>query len=721
MSSVRRFLLLARIGRKSDGGGSSAVVHRAGLLVAAAFLTLFAWGLAVAGVTYGDRDVRAAAREGVPAANVDQAVAYWLPSADQLNSRQFAVIYVRATQARAAPPPGLRRWPETGEVFASQQLLDAGGQVAVVRFGNLAGVIADEGLLFPSEWLIYANPDNPQLFANRGSEALIAGFGLKSAFPLTTLDYLNFSFVSEFLPLALPLVGLPVVVLCVVAARSGSEARDKRLARLHALGAPQSARNIVVLGEAAAPIALGVAVAVAVAATTFLTGVQLPATDFAVSATTMTSAAGWLSISAVAAALLMIALTVAMHPPPSTGQGPRPRSPEKHRRWPLIGLPLGGGLVLLSVFAPDALSTVTLAAGICLVGGGLPTLIGGQSARMGGVIASMGTKRESAAAVVGGRWLQMRPATLTRVVGAFVIGTLLAGIVQVIVSRVPGEVTTARAAQAQIQNQILLARSTGLTPETAVSFIDAVGSENVLYAVFDSTSEVLYGECAALQTLGQPNFCPREPTPLDQVFPGSSLLLDSLRVSAGSDVRIVATVLESNAVVDSMIVFNSAGTAGAEQIRRIAYLTLPSPFVTLPGDDWIGGWISLQQLVRWPLTVEMPGIVALVIASLLAAASTFNTQAKSLGPLSTFVVRRRFYIKVALWNIAVPLTICAMISGIVVILITSFLQTAFKSEGSAIGFIAVTTAVVVASGVLFAGLCGLLATKAAAGWHPVRD
>lgn len=720
MIGPRASWLLFRVGRRAAGIRSSAAVHRFGLASATAALILFAWILIVAAASYSARDQRAADREGVPAERAAEARAYWLPVADVLDESQFSVVFVATVGEAAAPPPGLARWPESGEVFISPELLDVEGEALAERYGTFAGTIGDAGLLYPSEWLVYIGTD-AGAFRSR-PESAIEGFGAGGrGQSSSSLDALSFDYVGDFLPLALPLLGLPTLALCVVAARSGAEERDRRIAILNGLGASPGALARVVVGEAAAPVLAGLSVGTLIALATTFVDLRLPATDYVVSAGDASAVAWSLPMIAVGTAAAMFGLAVALHRRPSMGQGPRPRRAEEARVWPRIVFPGGVILVVVSAVTTGIISTLLIAGGLCLIAGALPALLGGQARRLGSVIAGIGRRRNNAAALVGGRWLAARPETLSRMVSAFVIGVLLTSVVQVIVSRTPDEVLAARAAQRAVGDRVVVLRSSMLAMSESAAFATAIGADRVLYLREGASGQELAASCETLATLGPSVACPESPVPLGMLFTGDGELLSALISAVGPEIPVSTSPSAPGDLIDTMLILNTEGSVGLDRIRATAYRTLSFPFVSLPGDDWLLGWSNLNQLVQWPLDIQAPGAALLVLAALLAVAATYVSHIRTLGALSTYTTRRRFFMSVALWNLALPLALATLVACIVVTAVAELLRWMYGSERSAVGFIFTLGSGVAMVGLLFSVACGLIGAAAAQRWRPVAD
>lgn len=711
--------LLLRVGRKVAGSGSSATVHRFGLFAAGASLVLFTWILLVASATFHERDGRATAREGIPTQSVADTAGYWVPSVDSLDDRQFSLVYLARAAEGAKPPPGLNRWPEPGEVFLSPELAAAAGPEFAQRYGSYAGSVKQAGLLYPSEWLAYVGADEGTLESRPGSA--VSHFGATGRLSSTSLGTLNLSYTKDFLPVVLPLVGLPTLALCLVAARAGAEERDRRISVLLALGASIRARSCVLVGNGLAPVSMGAVFGCLIASISMLVSIRLPATGYIISASDAVSVGWTLPIIALGATVLLLMAIAFLNRQSTTTAGPRPRRSERNRRWPAAGLSLSAALMVAGASITGVPSRFLIAAGICLLGLSLPSIVGNQANRLGSVIANLGRRFNASAAIVGGRWLQARPETFSRMVSAFTVGLLLAAVVQVVITRAPDEVRSARLAQQALGGRIVVTRSTGLTMQGSLAFTHAIGEEKVLYLREGDGEPTLSASCATLALVGAIGACPAEPMALSQVFAAPTDYSQALQASIGEDAVVSATLPTLSDQIDLLVILNGDGEPGVDRIREAAFRLLPVPFVTLPGDDWVIGWANLNRLARWPLDLEIPGVLLLVLAGLLAVGSTYLSQVRSLGPVSAFTTQRRFFMQVAAWNLAVPLAVTALVASGAVIAVAELLRRIYGSDHSAAGFVLILGAAVVAVGLVFAFVCGWLGAAVARQWRPVPD
>lgn len=155
---------------------------------------------------------------------------------------------------RAPLPPGISRWPASGELVVSprlKRLLESpDGALLRERLPQpIAGTLADAGLEGPAEYAFYLRSDRLRLDSG-GLVHRIDHFGARGGEGLdTTLRTLA----------VIALVGLlmPVAVFLAAAARFGGEARDRRLAALRMVGADVRMTRRIAAGESIVAALLG--------------------------------------------------------------------------------------------------------------------------------------------------------------------------------------------------------------------------------------------------------------------------------------------------------------------------------------------------------------------------------------------------------------------------------------------------------------------------------
>lgn len=158
----------------------------------------------------------------------------------------------------APTPPGVAKLPGPGEMVVSPALADLlkspEGALLKPRLDHrIVGIIGDEGLSGPSEYVFYVGSD--QLSDNDGGLAYRTGsFGGSS-----TGEGLGPVLLLLVIIIFVVLL-LPIAVFIAAAVRFGSDNRDRRLAALRLVGADSRMARRIAAGEALLSAVLGVAV-----------------------------------------------------------------------------------------------------------------------------------------------------------------------------------------------------------------------------------------------------------------------------------------------------------------------------------------------------------------------------------------------------------------------------------------------------------------------------
>jgi len=243
---------LLRVGRASSrGGGGDGWIHHLGLALSSAAALVAVWAFVVTPVVLSARAGRIQARQPVFVAAGSPAIGRWYERTDVVGDRQFSVVFLLPGRPGAKPPPG--------QVFLSPALL-AQPRAAELRrrYGRYVGPIARSGLADPGELLAYVGPPDPgAALAPPPQRDQVSGFGGPQGFPESFASQQTDVRRNDVYWILSCLVGLPALVFAIVAARTGAERRDRRVALLDALGAPRRAQTWLLVGESAGAVSLG--------------------------------------------------------------------------------------------------------------------------------------------------------------------------------------------------------------------------------------------------------------------------------------------------------------------------------------------------------------------------------------------------------------------------------------------------------------------------------
>ncbi|MER7704161.1 hypothetical protein ABTX81_14810 [Kitasatospora sp. NPDC097605] len=711
-------------------------MHRASLFCAALVALITAWTVVGSAAVHEERGLRMTARNPAPVSATDRAsaVARWWERPDTIADRAISVIHVRPLHRDAAPPPGLPRWPEPGEAYLSPALLATDPAMAD-RYGRLAGTVAHKGLADGAELIAYVNPLRENFFDEVHEEnSYIGGFGNPDRVFFFVNSHQFDRGLAELHILLLLMAGLPCGALVLVAVRSQSESRDRRLSMLDALGAPTGVRALVLAGEAALPLLAGLGAGAALVVGISLTSPTFPFTGYPVWSEDLRSGLPLLpfALLGVFAFLLLVVVASGIRRPRRTGTRPG-RVPAKPARWaPLV---FAAGLAVAAwgsnTRGVDGRTGFVVGAAVTLIA--LPHTAARLSRLLGRRLADRGAAKGDAGRLIAGRWLAARPATLARLSAALLVGLGMVTIGQVLTTQFTGPAEQARQRFEQSGASLVQVRSRNI-PATAEGFIAAVGASRTLRyspqaGADDGTPRVgLTGQCEVLADLGRLRACPPSPVPPRDAFEsltplGRQILLGDEMVSApvATVCGCAASAAGGDLALYGFLVLNRDGEAGVSAIEQAAYAHLIGPMTYRPGQSWMLGTAAQAAQVRWLLDVALLGLLALALAGTLGAAGIFLEQARALGPLAAFRTDRRFYSGIAFWNLALPLGAVGVAGALVAGLLGRLLINLGKGGTMSLPLLALGLGVVAASGAAVALVCGRVAAGQAAAWRPRAD
>ncbi len=261
-------------------------------------------------------------------------------------------------------------------MFLSPQAARHADGVLVSRYGTMAGTIGRQGLTEPDELLVYTRSPIEGIFDETTLNTFISGFGHPGS---QFLDYFTVSHQFERSPVDLWVLLLLFTVLpataLVVVVRGGSELRDRRISMLEALGASRLSRLLVVIGEAAVPVAAGSLLAAATAWATTFWDIRLPFTGHTVAAGDLARVRPWLPVLIVATAALIAGVSALRYVRPPKRTSTRPQQTKRasgRTAWILCGA--GTALCLYGTWRADGPGRVVFFLGVVLVLGVLPSL-----------------------------------------------------------------------------------------------------------------------------------------------------------------------------------------------------------------------------------------------------------------------------------------------------------------------------------------------------------
>jgi hypothetical protein len=680
---------------------------------------LVAWTFVAAEAVADHRTQRELSRAPVFTTDAASTVAYWHITSAYLDDRQFPVIHVAPAAPDAAPPPGLPRWPRPGEAFLSPALVAADDTVAR-RYGEYAGVIADAGLLDSTEWLVYTRPHDRGSFDRLDRNTSIRGVGqVGQDYPPTHLELTIGR--TELRWLLVVALGLPALVLMAVSVRTGAERRDRRLARLDALGVPRVARGWMVVGEAATPVAAGAALGAGGAFASTLVDAPVPGTGLVVWADDLAGARGWLPVLWALVVIGVLAMAALMQVRPTAGGQTRPQSlAQQLRYWPQVVFPVALSVTILTASfgagsaAEFGLPPVVIAFLVALIVtlATLPAVASAIVSWFGARVARLGTP----AALVGGRWLAARPMLTARLVAAVAVGLGITSQLAV-VATLDTFGTGWRPEAATEEAVVIYAR--GASEAARAQFTATVGADRVfeIRAGQGGYTPTLTIRCADLRRIGRNAVCPDEPVPAVEVFDAST----ALQRSVVFEIDTVTTEPSPEAEPWGFFVLNPGGRDGGERIQRAAHRTLP--LVTARWAGQLGRSVepSMGIRVRWMTAAGAAGLLLLVIAGGLAVLSLAITQTRALGVLTGIGAPPGLFARLAWWNVGLPL-LSTLVASVVMAAFLARLAVRLRGSGHLPWtFLGTSAAICVLLSVFITAAAALLAVRASPHWRPTAD
>ncbi|MEU3405222.1 hypothetical protein ABZ766_14960 [Streptomyces sp. NPDC006670] len=700
--------------------------HRAALALAALLALVTVWGVVAAHTVHDRRDARMTARNPVPVA-AETARARWWERPDAVGERAVSVVYLRPLDPAFAPPPGLPRWPRPGEAFLSPALADA----APDRYGRQAGTIARAGLADGAELVAYVNPALDRFFDEVGEPtSFVSGFGSSRHHMFFVSSHQFDRDIAELDLIVALIAGVPVAALVLVAARSRSEVRERRLLLLDALGIPVRGRALVVAAEAARPLGWGILGGCVTALAVSATSLVLPFTGYRVWAQDLRAALVWLPGCAAGtfAVLLGVGVAGCLVRRRREGTAPARAGAAGGGRWPGA---VFGGAVAVAAWGSEHRHTegkVAFALGAMVALIVLPYATARLARLIGARLARGGGRSGDAARIVAGRWLAARPQALARLSAALVVGLGVIVIGQVITTQFAGPAEAARARYDAAGGAAVQIRSRDI-PATADGFVTAVGADRVVRFSPEpgGAGLRLTGTCRSLAELGTLTSCPDRPVAMEGAFGGLSPL--GRDVLAARDMLPAPPVTvcacdapgEGDKALFGFLVVNRDGAAGVDAVERAAYRHLIGPMTTQPGQSWYLGSAAQAAQVRWLLDAGLLGIAALAAAGALGAAGVFIEQSQALGPLAVYQTGRAFYRRIALYNLALPLMAVGVLGVGAAALLGGLMINLGKGGWMSPALLGAGLTAVAVSGAVVAWTCGRTAAAHAATWAPRAD
>ncbi|WP_460496922.1 hypothetical protein [Glycomyces tarimensis] len=686
-----RIRVLWRIGRRIAAESDAAALRRAMLAVAVACLVLGSVAATAVLVLDSARDRRADG-SGLFYANeaaASEEVTLISTTADSVGeSRQYGVIYVDPLGSESPLPPGL---PEagytTGDVFLSPELRRWAPHVAE-RYGTtLKGTISPEGLADPGELLVIAiaelddlsrvssvvGDDSP---ASTGSEVSLHTQLVSQDFVPTSISVL-----------LLGLVIVPAMLLLIVAARVGGQARDRRLMVLTVLGARRKDRRWIVLAESAGPLALGVALACVLVLPFLLWDLRLPFVGYLVSSDDLRGGLWMLSLAAAGAVVLSLLIAAAgAYAAQSREHRTRPKARQSIRvPWLWTGLfavAIVGAVVLPSSYHGGRqfytmvwLTTFTVIITVAPMVTALTYWIARRAARAADgrdrPVTTLIARRVMAAPKPFGRPL----AIVTMANLLIILIATLQGLLgeagyktkQWLETSTRSMVVVHGAGNADIDSQAQWRQS--LPERLEVLGYGITETETPTEPIYTLQ---IYADCDRPEPQTE---CEREmgPSELANVLSaiGNADVMRALQEE--SEVLEVETAVlhpldevdPAQARVTYLVFDPEEGRVDSEAVKSAGSVLPAGAQVLYPREEQVLGTIPNIEQSRWVTGIGAIGASILGLAMTVAFSTVFGREARRLAPLSMLTGDRTVYRKLAIGSVALPIML-AMSAGLVI-------------------------------------------------------
>ncbi|MGY5131136.1 hypothetical protein ACWGJW_01720 [Streptomyces nigrescens] len=482
---------LLRMGRAAGQRAGGGQVRAVALLLATAVLALGLTAVAATYAVYDGIDQRTAARglqfhDAFPARPT---AALAKADFDEIEGRQFSLVYVRPLSSRTTLPPGVDRWPAPGEAVLSPELTRLlRSEGALDRYGKVIGTIHDAGLASPGERYAYVNPLDRQL--DKKSAYPIVGFGDDG---MPTGDVRFIADRGKFLT-ALYLILLPAAALALVAVRMGSAGRDTRTALVSALGGGRRHRALLNLGEAAVPVVAGAVLGTLPAlSVTAIGNTRLPWIDYWLSSTDLRQ--WWVAIvlAGLSASAGMLLLVCLVHRPATRRKSRSTRLAAHKSRvvhWAALACPV---LLFATVWGPAQLDPSHYAdlrmklynSGVVAVMATLPCAVAVVAAMLGPQLARWSRRTGDVGALVSGRHTAAHPGVTARLVAGVGIALVLVSQVQLKNAQFGENARAAEATANRVGHSVLLTNFSDQLPLKRVGeVLDRLPSGVETFAVY---------------------------------------------------------------------------------------------------------------------------------------------------------------------------------------------------------------------------------------------
>lgn len=729
-----------RLGAEVDRGTPERRTGSLTLVVATVFLTLAVAAMGILIGSYQERLERDYARVPTSYTGAGETTSEgprWRIIDDTADGR-WVHIFVVEPDTGAPLPPGLVSWPAAGEVVLSPALRGtAAGDEVLARYGSDSGqVIGSDGVVSPEERIAYVRPSADILEHVEGIP--LTGYGVPYPARADQEGFFGGAAYQRSLTQALTGAGLavvlPAIVFSLVATRSGSARRDRRLQILRAQGAGPREHLPFLWGAAGRALVAGGLGALAILTVTMVVDVPVPGAGATILARDVRSQAPLVLCSAACGWLLAVGLFVVMNRPRRL-RGTRPRpAPSRPRRWTLPLLPAACLLMILALIATlsweDASPRLLIGyAGLFLVALTLPSFIGGVTSLLAVAVTRIGRRVGRPAMIVAGRQLLHDPTAVRRLGAGMAIMVVLIGHATVLSSLTNSFTRDAQATQAAFGSSVLELSGRIDTPDQKALLDDVLADRAGVIAVMmpqdvhdPAATTALTADCPTLEALNLP--CLAGTFPRMDLDPDGRV--DYLVPAAWSKTVTIAVqdplTVTGNSEAASLSVVSYDGRAlPIEEMRdNLSRSMLPPPVIEPVGEAWITGLQENRDQARW--NTVGAGILTVLFGFAITAAvlGDVTTHSRRTGVLSLWGAGRGFILGISIVRVLIPLLV-AISTGAVVAYTTTIPYLLPPLDGDLpAGYGLTTTVLPLLAAIFITLLSAAIQATALRRWRPGR-
>ncbi|MEU4128318.1 hypothetical protein [Streptomyces wuyuanensis] len=660
----------------------------------------------------------------------ERAIGHWRQSGDTVGELQHSVIFIAPLNKSAPPPPGLSSWPERGEAVLSPALAAAGEREGIThRYGRDAGRISAEGLTSPSERLAYVRPEAAK-DGEWDKTTEISGFGDLEPMPFG--DSITVVGADAFMAAVVGFLGLPAAILTVVAARSGSVLRDRRMAVLNSLGGTFRHRALVCLGEALWPVTAGAALGLLPLLVAAYADLTLPLTGYTIASSTVRA---WLPaalLGTAAAAATVLVTTILLHQSKAEGRSPRTLSGGRaKRRYALLcalGIIMAMPVNLGPLSADYRVSIMQYTIGMVLALATLPAVIAWTMTSLGQRLANRSRAKRRPGGLIAGRWLHSYPAVIARLVVAVVVGLGVVSQIQLWTSRTTVAATEARGTFATLGESVLITRSRSQPEAQVTAFEKDLGRGHTVFALIQEPNRpsTLVAPCPHWTAIGLP--CPSTQAPipssadrrLHELKRWEGGGTGEMRYAAG-DVSAPGSQRAGDAELKLVVISEQGDPTVSNTVRQAAYRHLGmAPVVNVLAGMQLGGALQYETIANWVTLLGLWGMLMMALAAAISALAEFQMFSTRLAPVGVLAGDTRVFRSTALWYLSAPIAV----AGIAGALVSTVLGYPMVTTGGASWAPELTVTAVLGT-TLLAVLIGLVGGRSVIAritrWEPAAD